>query len=1046
MELGLVRKIDIDEEMQQAYLDYAMSVIIARALPDARDGLKPVHRRILYAMQELGLRPDTPYKKSARIVGEVLGKYHPHGDEAVYDSMARMAQDFSMRYLLVEGQGNFGSVDGDPPAAMRYTEARLAPVAGLMLADIDKQTVDVEPNFDDTLTEPSVLPAALPNLLVNGATGIAVGMATSIPPHNLSEVINALHYLLGRWDALDDISIEDLMRYVQGPDFPTGGIIIQEAEGEGLVSAYSTGRGRVTVQANAHLEEMERGRSRIIVSELPYMTNKSSLIERIASLVREERLDGIADLRDESDRQGMRIVIELNKTADPHQVLSDLYKTTPMQSTFSIIMLALVDGEPRLLSLKQALRVYLEHRLEIVRRRSLYELERARQREHILAGLRIAILNLDEVIDLIRKSANAEAARERLMKRFKLSELQAQAILDMPLKRLAALERKKIEEEYKAVVALIKELEGLLRSPKKMRQVVGDELQKVKDTYADRRRTHIVHLKEGEKLVSKLTASDLTPEKTVWVSVTSEGLISRSLDSTPTLDGPEAPAWAVQANTRDTLYLADITGEAAAIAVHALPEAAQPSDGAPLSRVTALKTGQPLAVVFPLPGKDLRKTTESGEAESYIITATLQGMVKKSAVTELPGPSASSFTLVRVNDGDRLGWVCLSQGSDDILLATSAGMSIRFSEAEVRPMGLVAAGVMGIKLQADDEIVGLDLADPDGAVFFMASDGSAKRVPLADFSRQGRYGQGLVAWKLPGKLKVIAMTSGPGSQQVILHATHHAPRTIRLDLAPLQTRTARGKVIEVLKAGEQIERLTIPWGLIPTTDPTQKGGRGDSQGGKSAPAMVKPTRRNAKAVGDTAPSKRPPKAAAGGEVPPSTAMSRGKTGTPPAPASQPAPRSPAKSTRTTRAAKTKAPAAAAKSKGKTGTPSAPASQPAPRSPATSTRTTQAAEAKAPAAPAKSRGKTGTPSAPASQPAPKPPAKSSRTTQAAATKTPAAPAKSGGKTGAPAKPASQPARKPSAKSTRTDLPSKAEKTPGQAAVPPAKKPGKAASEK
>ncbi len=379
MELGLVRKIDVNDEMQQAYLDYAMSVIIARALPDARDGLKPVHRRILYAMHDLGLRPGSPYKKSARIVGEVLGKYHPHGDAAVYDSMARMAQDFSLRYMLVDGQGNFGSVDGDPPAAMRYTEARLANLADLMLSDIDKQTVNVLPNFDGTLTEPEVLPAALPNLLVNGATGIAVGMATSIPPHNLAEVVDALHYLLERWDDLDEIPVDDLMKFIQGPDFPTGGIIIQEAGGEGMVGAYSTGRGRVTVQANAHLEEMERGRSRIIVSELPYMTNKSALIERIAALVREERLEGIADLRDESDRQGMRIVIELSKTADPHQVLSDLYKSTPMQSTFSIIMLALVDGEPRTLSLKQALRVYLEHRLEIVRRRSQYELERARR-------------------------------------------------------------------------------------------------------------------------------------------------------------------------------------------------------------------------------------------------------------------------------------------------------------------------------------------------------------------------------------------------------------------------------------------------------------------------------------------------------------------------------------------------------------------------------------------------------------------------------------------------------------------------------------------
>ena len=814
MELGLVYKIDIDEEMQQAYLDYAMSVIIARALPDARDGLKPVHRRILYAMHDMGLRPDSSFKKSARIVGEVLGKYHQHGDMAVYDSMARMAQDFSMRYLLIEGQGNFGSVDGDPPAAMRYTEARPASLAAAMLADIEKQTVDQEANFDGTLTEPTVLPSAFPNLLVNGATGIAVGMATSIPPHNLGEVIDALQYVLQRWERLDDISIEDLMRFVQGPDFPTGGIILQEADSDGLVSAYSTGRGRVTVQANAHLEEMERGRNRIIVSELPYLTNKSTLIERIASLVREERLEGIADLRDESDRQGMRIVIELNKAADPHEVLSELYKSTPMQSTFSIIMLALVNGEPRLLSLKQALRVYLEHRLEIVRRRSQYELERARQREHILAGLRIAIQHLDEVIDLIRKSPDADTARQRLIKRFRLSEIQAQAILDMPLKRLAALERKKIEEEYRAVVAQIKELEALLRSPKKMRQVVAEELTSDKEVFADRRRTHIVHLKQGEKKISMLTASELTPEKLIWIAVTPEGLISRSLDIKPgAWSGKETPAWYIQANTRDTLYLVDESGEAAAIAVHAIPEAAQPSGGTPYTKATALKTSNPMAAVFRLPGKDARKSGEAGGEELYVVTATHQGMVKRTATNELPGPAASSFTLVRVNDDDKLGWVRVSQSQDDIFLVTADGMSIRFSETEVRAMGLVAAGVMGMKLQAKDHVVGMELLAPGSEVFMLASDGTGKRVRAEEYSRQGRYGQGLLAWKLPAKVHVAGMTVGRGDKRVVVHLARLSPKMIRLDEAVLQTRTARGKHLLEIKAGDQITRFTIPWGL-----------------------------------------------------------------------------------------------------------------------------------------------------------------------------------------------------------------------------------------
>ncbi len=510
MEVGMVQKIDIDREMQQAYLDYAMSVIVARALPDARDGLKPVHRRILYAMHDMGIRADSTYKKSARIVGEVLGKYHPHGDMAVYEAMARMAQDFSMRYLLVDGQGNFGSVDGDPPAAMRYTEARLAAPAMTMLTDIQKNTVNFSANFDGTLDEPDVLPAALPNLLVNGATGIAVGMATNIPPHNLGEVIDALCYMLDHWEKLDDLTLDDLMQFIEGPDFPTGGVIFHDAgqEDEGLRSAYGSGRGRVTVQAHTHLEEMERGKNRIIVTELPYMTNKASLIERIAELVREERLEGISDLRDESDRHGMRIVIELSKTVEPENVLRELYKQTPMQSTFGITLLALVDGEPRLLTLKGALRVYLEHRLEIIRRRSEYDLERARARAHILEGLRIALQNLDEVIDLIRKSPDVDTARTRLMKRFKLSEIQAQAILDMPLRRLAALERKKIEEEYKEVQALIKELEVLLRSPKKMRTQVSQELLAVKESYCDARRTRIINLKPGVKKTSLLTAQD----------------------------------------------------------------------------------------------------------------------------------------------------------------------------------------------------------------------------------------------------------------------------------------------------------------------------------------------------------------------------------------------------------------------------------------------------------------------------------------------------------------------------------------------------------
>jgi len=464
MDLGTVRKIDIDNEMQQSYLDYAMSVIVARALPDARDGLKPVQRRILYAMYDMGIRADSAYKKSARIVGEVLGKYHPHGDTAVYEAMARMAQDFSMRTLLVDGQGNFGSVDGDPPAAMRYTEARLTSAALDILFDLNKNTVNFNPNFDDTLTEPDVLPAALPNLLVNGATGIAVGMATSIPPHNLGEVIDAIVYMLEKWEKLDDIDVETLMKFVQGPDFPTGGLIVLDKQDENPIeNAYGSGRGRIIVRAKAHVEEMDRGRSRIIVTELPYAVNKSSLIERIADLARDGHFDGLSDLRDESDRQGMRIVLELTKNADPDAILRELYKRTPMQNTFSINLLALVDGEPRTLTLKQALRVYVEHRLTVIKRRAQFELDKAKARAHILEGYLIALKNLDEIINLIRGSSDVEVARKKLMKRYKLTEIQATAILDMQLRRLAALERKKIETEYKEVSAEIKELTKLLK-------------------------------------------------------------------------------------------------------------------------------------------------------------------------------------------------------------------------------------------------------------------------------------------------------------------------------------------------------------------------------------------------------------------------------------------------------------------------------------------------------------------------------------------------------------------------------------------------------
>lgn len=805
MEIGLVRKIDVDDEMQQSYLDYAMSVIVSRALPDARDGLKPVHRRILYAMHDMGIRPDTAYKKSARIVGEVLGKYHPHGDMAVYDAMARMAQDFSMRYLLVDGQGNFGSMDGDSPAAMRYTEARMAALASHMLSDIDKNTVNFSSNFDDTLREPDVLPAALPNLLVNGITGIAVGMSTSIPPHNLGEVVDALGYMLEHWKNLDDISVEALMKFIKGPDFPTGGIIVDQVEQASLQKAYGTGRGRIRVQARAHIEEMSRGRNRIVVTEIPYMVNKTTLLERIAALAREEKVEGIADLRDESDRQGVRVVIELTKTAQPEEVLENLYKYSSMRTTFSLIMLALVDGEPRMLNLKQALRVYLNHRQEVVRRRSEHELERARKREHILAGLIIALANLDDVIDTIRRSRSVETAHANLRKRFKLSDVQARAILDMPLRRLAGLERAKLEQEYKETKQRIKELVALLKSPAKMRAVIASELQKVKADFNDQRRTQIVSV-EGDQTEIPVRLSDLAPDAMVWVSLMNDGKISRTQqDNRPRISGSSAPQQLMRVNTRDTLYCVTNDGQAASLPVTSLPEADKPDDGVLFHQISPLTNKDQIATIFALPPKD---QLADGW---FVVSVSRQGMVKKSAAEELPGPAATPFTLVRINNDDALGWLRLSDGKKDIFLVAASGMAIRFSEEDVRPMGLVAAGVMGIKLDPGDEVVGADVLPQRGEVFLLASNGRGKRVEQVDFPVQGRYGKGVIAWKLPKGVGLLGCAIGTKTKSITLHLKKYAAKMIDLGSAPVQTRVAtRGKEVYEIRSGDEILAVTVP--------------------------------------------------------------------------------------------------------------------------------------------------------------------------------------------------------------------------------------------
>ncbi len=801
MEMGLVRKVDIDHEMQQSYLDYAMSVIVSRALPDARDGLKPVQRRLLYAMYDMGLRPDTAYKKSARIVGEVLGKYHPHGDQAVYEAMARLAQDFSMRNLLVDGQGNFGSVDGDPPAAMRYTEARLTAFSMEILNQLDRDTVDFGRNFDDSLDEPLVLPSAIPNMLVNGASGIAVGMATSIPPHNLGEIIDSLSYLLEHWQKMDDITVHELMKFIQGPDFPTGGIILQEHEQDEILAAYATGKGRITLRGRLNLEEMSRGKSRIIITELPYMTNKSALIERIAELTREGQLEGISDLRDESDRQGMRIVIELNKAADADSVLRELYKRTPLQVTFSINLLALVNNEPRLLTLKQSLKVYLEHRIEVVKRRSEYDLRKAQERLHILEGLRIALQNLDEVIAVIRRSADTDDAREKLIKKFKLSVIQANAILDMPLKRLAQLERKKIEQEYKGLLELVKELQAIIKSPLKQRQTVESELKEIKAKYSDRRKTQIVNLKQGKAAADLLTVKDVTPAENVWVVMTANGSIGKlNSEKPPRMSGKDAPVFVVRTDSHQTLYLVSRNGLAAAIAVQSVPDIEEVGNGVSFEKVSPLReAGFPVAM-FSLPlGKKLK--------DLCLVSITRQGLIKKSLVTELKGPSSDTFVMVKVNDDDELVEVGLYNDQSQYLVVTRMGMIIRFDGSEVRVMGLVAAGVNAIKLASTDEVVGMTELSGKGEVVLISSSGTSWRIEVDNIPVQGRYGQGVIGCRLEKGVDLVGVVFGKKNYQYALKFKKAATKACRVDDIGISRRAGRGEQLVQPGTGDRIVKI-----------------------------------------------------------------------------------------------------------------------------------------------------------------------------------------------------------------------------------------------
>ncbi|GAP22371.1 DNA gyrase subunit A [Leptolinea tardivitalis] len=732
--------IDIDHEMRTAYLDYAMSVIVARALPDARDGLKPVHRRILYGMLELGNRSNAPYKKSARIVGEVLGKYHPHGDSAVYDSMARMAQDFSMRYPLIDGQGNFGSIDGDAPAAMRYTEARLDPLAEEMLLDIEKNTVDFGDNFDGTLKEPFVLPSRLPNLLLNGSSGIAVGMATNIPPHNLRELSKAISYLIDHYETIDKITPDTLMEFLPGPDFPTGGVIIGN---EGIRQAYSTGRGRLVVRGLAHIEEIRGGRFAIVVTEIPYQINKTSLIERIAELVREGRIDSITDLRDESDRRGMSIVIELKRGAEPRKVLNQLFKYTPLQSTFGVQLLALVDGEPRTLSLKRALQIYIEHRRSVITRRSQFELEKARARMHILDGLLIALANLDEVIATIRKSPDADTAKTRLMTRFKLTEIQAQAILDMQLRRLAALEREKIEKEAQEVKNLISYLEDLLANPKKILKVVQDDLKQMSDKYGDERRTRIAH-----DASEKLEEEDLQADVPVLISITQRGYVKRTQTSqykTQARGGrgvsgqgmkdEDEIAMLIPARSVNTILFFSDQGKVYSEKAYQFPDANRTDKGIPIQNILSIGADEKITTAVAVPDFD---------KADYFTMATVNGKIKRVVLSEFSSVRPSGLIAMGLDKGDQLGWVRQTSGNDEIILVTKMGKALRMKETAVRAMGRPASGVAGISLAEGDKVTSMEVVEPDSFLLTLTENGFGKRTAIKNYPTKGRATSGVM--------------------------------------------------------------------------------------------------------------------------------------------------------------------------------------------------------------------------------------------------------------------------------------------------------------
>ena len=760
---GKVVPVNLGSEMKNSYIDYAMSVIVARALPDVRDGLKPVHRRILYAMQEAGMGSNKPYKKSARIVGEVLGKYHPHGDSSVYDAIVRMAQDFSMRYMLADGHGNFGSVDGDPAAAMRYTEVRMSKISELMLQDIDKETVEFVPNYDESLKEPSVLPSKFPQLLVNGTSGIAVGMATNIPPHNMSEVIDGVLMLIDNPDA----TIEELMTAIKGPDFPTAGQILGT---NGIREAYMTGRGVIKMRALAHIETLSNGKPRIIVAELPYQVNKARLIEKIADLVREKSIEGITDLRDESDRTGMRIVIDLRRDANANVILNQLYKHTQLQDSFGVIMLALVDGSPKVLNLKQVLHYYIIHQEDVITRRTKYELAKAEARAHILEGLTIALDHLDAVITTIRESRTADIAREALMAGFKLSEKQAQAILDLRLQRLTGLEREKIEEEYQETLKAIEEYKAILADEMRILQIIKEELTAVKEKYGDERRTQIV------VDTSEIDVEDLIAEEDVVITLTHGGYIKRiSLDTyrkqkrggrgvtgmgTKEADFVEN---LLVTTTHHTILFFTSRGRVYYLKAYEIAESNRQAKGTAIINLLQLDKDEKITAVIQV---------KEFDPERYLFMATRKGIVKKTQLSEFSSMRKGGLIAVNLDEDDDLIGVKFTDGESYLMLATREGISIAFSEDDVRAMGRVARGVRGIRLREGDEVIGMDVLSRNAELLTVTEGGYGKRTPTSEYRSQTRGGKGLINMKVTEKTgKVIGIKVVHEDQELILITT-----------------------------------------------------------------------------------------------------------------------------------------------------------------------------------------------------------------------------------------------------------------------------------